>query len=177
MDRRRFAALACAAMVTGLAVLTGPAVASASPASPKAAPLSGQCTVAQWQSPGDWDMCVGKLTDLSSSRLQCLSPPTPENPDSGLPGWFASEPPSATRGGPQGRYSNYGYAGYDYTTYDIGCVSPLTHPTATFEDTVANGEFMVATSVVGASDALREKSWDPGSMWGWADTLVQNATR
>src|SRR5207245_1183064 len=29
----------------------------------------------------------------------------------------------------------------------------------------------------GASNALRERSWDPGSMWDWADPLVEQATR
>ena len=167
-------------MIGALAVLAGSSSASAAPpphGPARQAPASGQCSVAQWQDPGDFSACVGKLTDLSSSRLQCLSPPTPETPDSGLAGWFASEPASSKLNGPKGLYSRYGYAGYDYTTYDVGCVSPLTHPTATFDDTVANGEFMIATSIVGASDALREKAWDPGSMWGWADTLVQKATQ
>ena len=143
---------------------------------PAAPPGTTQCTVAQWQAPDDWNMCVSRLSDLSPSRLACLSPPTPENPDSGMPGWFASEPASTKLNGPKGLYSRYGYAGYDYTTYDVGCISPLTHPAATFEDTVANGEFMVASSIVGASNALREKAWEPGSLWGWADTLVSRAS-
>lgn len=176
MNRKRFAALACAAMVAGLAVLMGPAAASAAPDQPKAAPLAGQCSVAQWQSPGDWDMCVAKLPDLNPSRLACLSAPTPETPTSGMAGWFASEPASSTQNGVKGLYSRYGYAGYDYTTYDVGCASPLTHPASSFEDTVANGEFMIATSVVGGANALREKSWDPANLWGWADTLVRKAT-
>jgi hypothetical protein len=188
--RHRLAAFVVAGLIGALAALGGSSSASAAPAPQtptqqgptqqgpaRQAPASGQCSVAQWQDPGDFSACVGKLTNLSSSRLQCLSPPTPETPDSGLAGWFASEPASSKLNGPKGLYSRYGYAGYDYTTYDVGCVSPLTHPTATFEDTVANGEFMAATSVVGASDALREKAWDPGSMWGWADGLVRNATR
>jgi hypothetical protein len=178
--RHRLAALVVAGLIGALAVLSGSSSASAAPPAQnpaRQAPASGQCSVAEWQDPGEFSACVGKLSDLSSSRLQCLSPPTPETPDSGLAGWFASEPASSKLNGPKGLYSRYGYAGYDYTTYDVGCVSPLTHPTATFEDTVADGEFMAATSVVGASDALREKAWDPGSMWGWADSLVRNATR
>lgn len=176
----RLAALSAVVAVAAIAVVMGPSGAAAAPvqgAPGREAPSTAQCTVAQWQNPSDFSMCVAKLRDVSSARLQCLSPPTPETPDSGLAGWFATEPASSQLNGPKGLYSRYGYAGYDFTTYDVGCISPLTHPTATFEDTVANGEFMVATSVVGASDALREKSWDPGSMWGWADTLVQNATR
>ena len=36
---------------------------------------------------------------------------------------------------------------------------------------------MIATAVIGASNALRERAWDPGSMWGWADPLVEQATK
>ncbi len=76
-----------------------------------------------------------------------------------------------------GAYSDYGYAGYSYTTYDIGCAPTLMHPDYKFENTIANGEFMLATAVIGASNALRERAWDPGVMWGWADPLVEKATR
>ena len=51
------------------------------------------------------------------------------------------------------------------------------HPDYKFENTIANGEFMLATGVVGASNAVRERAWDPGVMWGWADPLVEKATR
>ena len=51
------------------------------------------------------------------------------------------------------------------------------HPDYKFSTTVANGEFMFATAVIGASNALRERAWDPGSMWGWADPLVEKATQ
>ncbi len=173
---RRRVALLGVGILGALAVLLGPSGVAAQASPAKAPTDSSQCTVAQWQSPDDWNMCVGRLSDLSASRLACLSPPTPETPDSGTPGWFASEPASTKLPGPVGLYSQYGYAGYDYTTYDVGCISPLTHPAATFEDTVANGEFMIASSIVGASNALREKAWDPGSLWGWADTLVTKAS-
>jgi hypothetical protein len=36
---------------------------------------------------------------------------------------------------------------------------------------------MLATSVIGASNALRERAWNPKSMWGWADPLVDRATK
>ena len=64
--------------------------------------------------------------DVSAGpRSQCLNAPTPGTPDSGLAGWFADRPDSSTEPGPQGLYSQYGYAGYSYTTYDIdgGCAS------------------------------------------------------
>ena len=50
------------------------------------------------------------------------------------------------------------------------------HPDYKFENTIANGEFMIAVAVVGASNALRERAWDPGVMWGWADPLVESTT-
>ena len=68
-------------------------------------------------------------------------------PDSGLAGWFAARPDvvHAARAR-QGLYSDYGYAGYSYTTYDIGCcATTVMHPDYKFENTVANGEFMIAT--------------------------------
>jgi hypothetical protein len=51
------------------------------------------------------------------------------------------------------------------------------HPDYKFENTVANGEFMAAVGIIGASNALRERAWDPGLMWGWADPLVRSATQ
>jgi hypothetical protein len=168
----RFVAFLGAVMMLALIVMVDPTPAAADPAT-----LANQCSVSEWQSPSNFTMCVGKLHDLTNSELQCLSAPVPETPDSGLPGWFASEPDSSKLPGPTGKYSQYGYAGYDFTTYDQGCVSPLTHPAASFEDTIANGEFMIATSIIGAADALREYAWDPQNMWGWADPLVDKATK
>jgi hypothetical protein len=174
---RRYFAFLGVLLLTALVVFTGPFIgaepASAAPAAPV---LSGQCSVQDWRNPAKFTECVGKLKDLGTSRLQCLSPPTPETPDAGMSGWFASQPASSKLNGPKGLYSRYGYAGYDFTMYDVGCVSPLTHPTNSFENTVANGEFMIATSIIGASNALREKAWEPASLWGWADTLVNDAT-
>jgi hypothetical protein len=162
------------AVVASIAwAVTAPTVASAAPAR---AP-GGACSVEEWQQniPG----CVDRLTDVAEGRAQCLNPPTPSTPDSGLAGWFAEQPPSSTKPGPKGLYSRYGYAGYSYTTYDLdnGCASTLIDPEYKFETTVANGEFMIATAIIGASNALRERAWDPQSMWGWADPLVEQATK
>ncbi|WP_254550109.1 DMT family transporter [Catellatospora tritici] len=74
-------------------------------------------------------------------------------------------------------YSTYGYAGYDYTTYDINCVQTAMHPDYKLENTIANGEFMFASGIVGASNALRERAWAPGELWGWADPLIEKATK
>jgi hypothetical protein len=139
--------------------------------------LAGQCSTQEWQDPSRWNDCVSKLQNLTQDEVQCVEAPTPETPDSGMAGWFATRPDASTLPGPKGYFTRYGYAGYDYTTYDIGCIPTVMHPDYKFENTVANGEFMFATAVIGASDALRDKSWNPQSMWGWADPLVDKATK
>jgi hypothetical protein len=137
--------------------------------------LANLCSIEEWQA--DLTGCLAKLPDVASSRAQCLEAPPPDPPDSGLGGWFASRPDADLKDGQKGLYTDYGYAGYSYTTYDIGCVLTLMHPDYKFENTIANGELMLATSVIGASNATRERAWDPGLMWGWADPLVQKATQ
>jgi hypothetical protein len=133
------------------------------------------CTADEWRS--DFRGCVDRLQEVGAARTACLQAPTPSAPDSGLAGWFADRPASASQPGPRGLYSEYGYAGYSYTTYDIGCASGLTNPEYKVTTTIANGEFMFATAIIGAANALRERAWNPESMWGWADPLVDQATR
>jgi hypothetical protein len=149
---------------------------SAASAVPARAP-GGACSTEEWKQ--DFKTCVNRLQKVGESRAQCLLPPTPSTPDSGLAGWFAERPEASTKPGPKGIYTLYGYAGYGYTTYDLdsGCAATLIDPDFKFETTVANGEFMVATAIIGASNALRERAWDPQALWGWADPLVQQATR
>ncbi|MET7748547.1 MFS transporter [Micromonospora sp. NPDC005367] len=171
------------AFLLALGLLAGASIAwpllGASPAS--AAPVAAQaradlCTTEEWQA--DFRACVKELQQVATTEIECRRPPTPSTPDSGLAGWFASRPESSKQPGPKGFYTDYGYAGYSYTTYDIGgCASSVLHPDYKFSNTVANGEFMVATAIVGASNALRERAWDPRSMWSWADPLVEQATR
>jgi hypothetical protein len=148
------------------------AVAAPSPAS--ATPVlerepAGACSLEEWNK--DMKGCVKRLAEVSGDRAQCLNAPQPSTPDSGMAGWFAERPKS---GGFPGLYSDYGYAGYSYTTYDLdnGCASTLIDPEYKFETTLANGEFMIATATVGASNALRERAWDPQALWGWADPLA-----
>ncbi|MEV6926901.1 DMT family transporter [Dactylosporangium sp. NPDC051485] len=159
-----------------MATLFG-APATLATASPAYAPTDKLCTVEEWRNPLNFDRCAAGLKSDIASRASCLDAPTPDAPDSGMAGWFAQRLPSSKQNGIQGRYSQYGYAGYDFNTYDLKCASIVTNPSAEFENTVANGEFLLATSIVGASDALRERAWDPSYMWGWADPLVEKATR
>ncbi|HEY3260280.1 MAG TPA: hypothetical protein VGJ95_08425, partial [Pseudonocardiaceae bacterium] len=163
-----------------VAAIASIAWAVAAPSAASAGPLrapGGACSTEEWQQ--DFKSCVNRLADVGAARAQCLMPPTPSAPDSGLAGWFAERPESSTSSSFPGLYSDYGYAGYSYTTYDLdsGCASTLIDPDYKFETTVANGEFMIATAVIGASNALRERAWDPQSLWGWADPLVEQATR
>ena len=65
-----------------------------------------------------------KLQEVSEPRAQCRKAPTPSTPDSGLAGWFAARPDVSEAAGPHGLYSDYGYAGYSYTTYDIEVAAP-----------------------------------------------------
>ncbi len=168
--RHRVGALIAAMFIAAMGTLVWPATPAA------AAPdLSRQCDTKTWQDPSMWNECLGKLDNLTSDELQCVMAPTPEAPDSGMAGWFASKPdsPASRMDGP---FTKNGYAGYDFTTYDIGCAQTVMHPDYKFENTIANGEFMFATAVIGASNGLREKAWNPQSMWGWSDPLVEKAT-
>ncbi|MFC7550309.1 MFS transporter [Plantactinospora sp. GCM10030261] len=183
MARRAVAmVLAIAVLALGSLAWATPGVATPASATPAAAQVPMRapvdlCTTKEWQA--DPRGCAQRLTDTGENTIDCDRPPTPNAPDSGLAGWFASRPESARHNGPQGLYSTYGYAGYSYITYDVdgGCASSLLHPDYRFTTTVANGEFMLATSVIGASNALRERAWSPQSMWGWADPLVEQATK
>ncbi|MBQ1072435.1 MFS transporter [Micromonospora sp. C31] len=175
----RLAAFLLAVGVLAGATIGWPAVGAtaAAPAPLTAQANAGLCTTPEWQA--DFRACVAKLKEVADSEVKCRNAPTPGTPDSGLAGWFASRPDSAKQLGPKGLYSDYGYAGYSYSTYDVdsGCATAVLHPDYKFTNTVANGEFMIATAIVGASNALRERAWDPGSMWGWADPLVDQATK
>ncbi|GAA1399640.1 hypothetical protein GCM10009662_19770 [Catellatospora coxensis] len=175
---KRLAAATLATMVLALGTLFGAPVQAAAPApSAVAAPGDKLCSLEEWTARG-LDECIKRLQEVSASRVQCLSAPNPAAPDSGLGGWFVTKPTWTT--GADGSsyllYSEYGYAGYDYTTYDINCVQTVMHPDYKLENTIANGEFMLAAGIVGVSNALRERAWAPDEMWGWADPLVEKAT-
>ncbi len=136
---------------------------------------SDLCSLEEWRS--DPARCVGELGDVVGNRLACVQAPTPDAPDAGLGGWFAERPVAGRGSGVIGLYTDAGYAGYSYTTYDIGCAATLMHPDYKFENTIANVELMAAVAVVGSANALRERAWNPGVMWDWADPLVAQATR
>lgn len=173
--RRRASALFLAIFVSAVTSIGWP-VQPASAAVPAKAP-GDLCSTAEWQA--DFRACVNKLQDVAAGEVECRNAPTSSAPDSGLAGWFASRPEASKLDGPKGLYTDYGYAGYSYSTYDLdsGCASTVVDPEYRFTTTVSNGEFMIATAIIGASNALRERAWDPQSMWGWADPLVDQATK
>jgi hypothetical protein len=171
---RRLPTLVLVLFVLAVAVIVFPTQPAAA-APPPVDRRSNLCSLEEWQA--DFKSCVARLPDIAAARAQCVEAPPPDPPDAGLGGWFATQPEASKQEGQKGHYTNRGYAGYSYTTYDIGCVPTLMHPDYKFENTVANGEFMIATGVIGASNAARERAWDPGLMWGWADPLVQKATQ
>ncbi|MDT4989782.1 MAG: hypothetical protein QOI74_3876 [Micromonosporaceae bacterium] len=176
--RRRAVPLILAVFVAAVATLfVGVRPALATPPGPPIQAPAGLCTTDEWRNPANFERCTSGLQDLGASRLQCVLAPTPSTPDSGTAGWFAARSAAYDQPGPKGLSTRYGYAGYDYTTYDIGCAQTVMHPDYKFENTVANGEFMMATGVIGAANALRERAWNPKSMWGWADPLVDKATK
>ncbi|MEU1966956.1 MFS transporter [Micromonospora sediminicola] len=178
--RARIAALLLALGVLAGATISWPVIGGATPAyaaGPTAQARAELCSTKEWQA--DFRACVNRLQAVSEDQIECRKPPVPAAPDSGLAGWFASRPDSAKEPGPKGLYSDYGYAGYSYVTYDVdgGCASSVLHPDYRFTTMVANGEFMFANAVIGASNALRERAWDPRTMWRWADPLVEQATK
>ncbi|GAB2942894.1 hypothetical protein GCM10027280_34410 [Micromonospora polyrhachis] len=175
----RFTALILAIGLLAAATVAWP-VFGAAPASAAPIPtrqLADLCSTAEWQA--DFRSCVDRLQTVSEETVTCRKSPTPSTPDAGLAGWFASRPESSKEPGPKGLYSEYGYAGYSYTTYavDSGCATAVVHPDYKVTHMMANGEFMLATAIIGASNALRERAWDARSMWGWADPLVEQATK
>lgn len=174
---RRSPVYAAVIIVTAMATLFG-GFANPSTAAPlPQAPGDPLCTVEEWRVPTNFQNCANRLQVDVQSRISCLDAPTPSAPDSGMAGWFAQEPPEDRGSRILHTYSEYGYAGYDFATYDLKCAPVVTNPSAEFENTVANGEFLLATSITGASNALRERAWDPSYMWGWADPLVETATK
>jgi hypothetical protein len=165
--RRFLAALAATfVLLTGSMVWTSPA---------QAAP-GGACSVEEWQNPKNFIDCVKRTGNAAAEKAGCVAAPTPDSPTSGLSGTFTTEPDSAKRNGIAGQYSRYGVGGYGLDTYDLGCLGTVKHPNLTFYNTVADGEFTIAKTMIGWTNGLRERAYDPGSMWGWADGFLEEAT-
>ncbi|MEO3817379.1 MFS transporter [Plantactinospora sp. B24E8] len=177
----RVAALLLTIGVLAVATLAWPVLGAASPAS--AAPIptrdpSGLCTTAEWEA--DFRSCVDRLADVSEATASCLNAPVPSEPSSGLGGFFSPTRPEASeKPGQKGLYTEYGLAGYSFETYDDsgGCASDVIDPGSKVVNKLADFEIRFAGGIIGASNAVRDRAWDPRSMWEWANPLVEQATR
>src|SRR5262249_48818985 len=130
--RVRGFAFVATVLVTAVATLFGtPSLAGAGPAVPTTAP-GDLCTTSEGQNPAKFQGRRDRLKIDVGSRLSCLDAPTPSAPDSGMAGWFASQPETIDQPGIKGQYTKYGYAGYDFTTYDLKCAPTVTHPNVEF---------------------------------------------
>jgi len=113
---RRLPALILVLFLLAVAVIvfpTQPAAAAPPPVDRRA----NLCSLEEWQA--DFKSCVDRLPDIAAARAQCVEAPPPDPPDAGLGGWFATQPKASTVSGLRMLYTDYGYAGYSYTTYDI----------------------------------------------------------
>jgi hypothetical protein len=163
--------------VHGLAALVVVALLIVVPGTPASAdPIKPLCTVQEWQNPKNFFDCSQRLGNAASRRADCLHAPTPDSPDSGVAGWLTSRPDSDLRSGITGLYSQHGVAGYPLELYDVTCAGGISHPEAGFENAIASMEFAAAANTIGAANGLRERAYDPGSMWGWSDSFVREAT-
>lgn len=169
VGRGKLAAAVLAIGVAALAVMfvPGSAAAEEDPKDP-----SGVCALSVWQQ--DPVGCANALPQVPKDA--CKEAPAPSAPDSGLAGWFATNPniPPKTEAE---FYSRYGYAGYQMRLYDVGCLGGTPVDSYTGANSIAGGEFMIATGITGASNALREWAWQPADAWGWSDNLVETATQ
>lgn len=160
-----------------LAALAVAAVATVGWAQPAAAAPPGQlCSLEEWRNPGSFADCAKRTKEAAGQTTGCVTAPAPGSPTSGMAGWFTSRPESALRDGVGGQYSQYGVGGYGLDTYDLGCLGTAKHPDLMAWNTIAKAQFDTAAAVVGAANGLRERAYDPGSMWGWADGAIETAT-
>lgn len=144
-------------------------------ASPAQAAPGGACSLEEWRA--DMTGCIGRLGDAVDSKTGCVTAPTPGSPASGMPGWFsATQPDAALRDGVLGPYSRYGTGGYGLDTFDLGCLGTVKHPDLTAWNMAASTEFSFAASTMGFANSLRERAYDPGSMWDWADGFLEEVT-
>src|SRR5690606_17632225 len=134
------------------------------------------CTDYQWHD--DWRSCLSELPE--GQELACEVEPQPSTPNSGMAGWFA-EPGEQDKHGVIGNYSRYGYAGYQLPMYGSqemsisgSCVDSITLPNgADTANALANMEFNVSKTVIGASNSLRQAAWEPDRMWGWSNGFME----
>lgn len=164
---RRIAHAMATLAVAATATLAWAQPAQAAPAKP--------CSVEEWRNPTKFVECGRRARAALGQQMGCVTAPTPGSPTSGMAGWFTSRAGSSLRSGVSGYYSRYGVGGYGLDTYDLGCLGTVKHPDLVAWNTAATAQFTAAASVLGIAHGLRERAYDPGSMWGWSDSFVDAA--
>jgi hypothetical protein len=163
-------AFTAAVAVLAIGTLFAPGRAAAAPAAP-----AGLCSTGEWVTLGPVE-CTKRLHDFGVAKATCVQAPTPGDPDSGAAGWVTTRPDADLRPGVTGRYTRYGVGGYQLDVYDQGCVAGVTHPAGSTASAFASMEFTAAAIVLGGANGLRERAYQPGSVWGFADGTVASAT-
>jgi len=158
------AAALLAVLVAALALLVAPA-----------APARAECSVANPQ-----DCLPGSGT---GGPVDCKEAPPAAAPDTGMAGWFLRSPKSPPVGDPFGpdptvsTYDVYGYAGLEFSTYDLGCgPGAIRNPKAEASDVIANLLYTPALWLVALDNSIREYAYQPDSMWGWTNDLIRRAS-
>ena len=101
----------------------------------------------------------------------CKQPPNPERPGSGMVG--AIDPAPLQAGTPNSVYSEVGYAGLVWHTYDLGCgPSGLRNPSAVIDTWTGNLLFDVGKAIVGATNGLHYALSDGGLLAPLNDLIV-----
>lgn len=134
------------------------------------------------------DQCVrgqegGKSDPLDSITGDCKAAPNPETPGQGILGWIDAGPKNA----PAARdpksadadaylYEQYGYAGLEWSTYDLGCGGGLRDPMASTDNWFANRVFTWSKSWTAFTVVLRQYATSD-KLFGSLDPVVENATR
>lgn len=171
LARAGSALAALAAIAVAVLFFTRPANAEA----PKA-PGDNLCTTVEWRTPTNWPRCTTQLKTKIGNAAACVQAPTPSDPTGGLPGMFAQRPDTSLRPGISGRYSEYGWAGYQLEVYGTGCASTVLHPGDAFASQTASWSFTGAATVLAAAGRTREAAYQPGSVWTPMDGFVASTT-
>lgn len=130
---------------------------------------SGLCSPLDGLNPANWKTCFDRIRASGVQIITCAQAPTPDDPAAGLAGWTTSRPAVDLRPGITDRAGDYGVAGYTLSTFGQGCVAPLTHAGDGGLTVAANGEFALATAIVGSGNALRDRAYSPATAWGFTN--------
>jgi hypothetical protein len=112
----------------------------------------------------------------------CTNAPTPEAPGQGIAGFFINKPnpPPApedpfAQGAKTTPFEQYGLAGLDWYTYDLGCGGVARDPSGTISAWAARIMFIPAKAGVAALTAVSQAALQP-TFLSTLDTYVQGVT-